>query len=154
LNWKNFVWVGLAVSLAACSTEPGASGEGDMADHSMHGADHSGHNMAPTAEEAAEKQGHTEKLVKRFDAKGCGEAEVLATMRKTEPDGSATVLRAYEAPAECVTELNAAFETQGFNELKPGLFADGLDLDKTERVLIEVAEDGDGAVVEWEVDQP
>ncbi|MEM7700902.1 MAG: hypothetical protein AAF251_03090 [Pseudomonadota bacterium] len=150
---KNLVCLSLAAALAACASKPGLPGEGEMVDHSEHGSGHSGHDMAPTSEEAAEKQSHTEKLVERFDARGCGEAEVLATMRKTEPDGSATILRAYQAPTKCVTELNAAVETLGFSESKPGLFGSASAGGTTERILIEVADDGDGAVIEWEMDQ-
>jgi len=137
--------LGLALTLAACASEPAASDGSEMTDHS-------GHHMMVSEEEAAKKQSISDSLADRFDAKQCAEAEALATMRKTEPDGRETVLRAFQAPNACVEELNAAFDTVGFTQTEPGIYAGGSTEGTTERLLIETAEDGSGAVVEWEVE--
>jgi len=153
LKTSLFLCAGLAAAMAACSAAPETSGDAEMAAKmDGQGVDHSGHHMMVSEEEAAKKQSISDSLADRFDAKQCGEAEALATMRKTEPDGSKTVLRAFQAPTTCVEELNAAFETLGFTQAEPGLYASGSTEGTTERLLIEMAEDGSGAVVEWEIE--
>lgn len=91
-------------------------------------------------------------LVDRFDARECLEADVLAMMRKTEPDGAVMIVRAYEAPIACAEDLGKAFDTLGFTEEEPGIFS-GQSADGTrDRVLIEPSEDGRRAGIEWEMD--
>ena len=144
----------LALTLAACASEPGVSDDGAMTDHAEHqSADHSGHDMSVSKEEAAKKQSISDSLADRFDAEQCADAEALATMRKTEPDGRATVLRAFQAPKACVEELNAAFDTLGFTQTEPGIYAGGSTEGTTERLLIEMAKDGSGTLVEWEIEK-
>lgn len=91
-------------------------------------------------------------LVDRFEAKACLKASPVASMRKTSPEG-VFVVRAYSAKPDCLEELYAAFDTLGFAEKEPGLYhgasADGT----TERVSVQLADDGSGGGIEWEIDQ-
>ena len=136
---------GLAV-VAACS--PQSTAEGSTKDSQEP------FTMTPPPEVAESgAQQLVAMLVDRFDAMPCLEASPVAMMRKTEPDGAVSIVRAYSAPMACVDELLVGFETLGFEEREPGLYhgssADGT----TERVSVELTEDGTGAGIEWEIDQ-
>lgn len=129
--------MGPALGVTACSAEP----ESQPPDTPE----------APQTPRVADKMENVTRLVDRFSADACLEANPVATMRRTGPAGK-TVLRAYAAPIACADEISAALETRGFSETAPGIFAYSSAGETNERVSIERAEDGSGAGIEWEVE--
>jgi len=132
-------------ALGGCSSEPEADGSTREMGEPF--------SLTPPPEVADKSaKALVDLLVDRFDARECLEADVLAMMRKTEPDGAVMIVRAYEAPIACAEDLGKAFDTLGFTEEEPGIFS-GQSADGTrDRVLIEPSEDGRRAGIEWEMD--
>lgn len=152
---------GACAALAACSPASEPSSEvSEIADDgaqmaSREGEGHEGHNMMKmevSEREARDKEEAAALLVERFDAQSCVRADMLGTVRKSEPDGAQTILRAFSAPVACAEEVSAAFEAKRFAQTEPGIHSASSG-DTKERVLIDRAEDGSGSIIEWEVDQ-
>jgi hypothetical protein len=154
---------GIALALAACSGQPEAQGpeaaeadggmvEGGMADGGMAMGDGQAMmDMGPSEAAMKKKREAADMLVARFDSETCRKVDMLGRVRKTEPDGSKTVLHAFAAPNACADSIQAAVANLGFAETEPGIFALGADDGSAERVFVQFEEDGSGAVVEWEV---
>ncbi|MDJ0977505.1 MAG: hypothetical protein QNI87_03135 [Erythrobacter sp.] len=146
--------------LAACAPEPDAPGEAPEPDvpgdaQASKASAHEGHRMPEVSErEARDKKEAAEMLVARFDAEECQRIDLIGRVRRTDADGGRRVLHAYGASAACAKELTATVTALGFDETGPGLFAGGPFDGAMERVLIEIADDGSGAMIEWEVDTP
>ncbi|MEM1195912.1 MAG: hypothetical protein AAGH57_07385 [Pseudomonadota bacterium] len=139
---------GVTIALAACSAEPDAASDAEEPDASLH----NGHQMMEVSEEEArDKHEAADLLVARFDAPACQKVDLLGTVRRTSPDGGERLLRAYGATSECAAALDASVKTLEFNEVEPNIFAGAAPDGSADRVFIEVAEEGSGAIVEWEV---
>ncbi len=155
---RNFVTLGsIALALAACSAEPeaadkdaGMAGGGSDTAMAM-GEGQPMMNMGPSEGAMKKKREAADKLVARFESEACRKVDMLGRVRKTEPDGSQTVLEAFAAPNACADSIKAAVANLGFAETEPGIFALGGDDGSGERVFVQFEEDGSGAVVEWEV---
>jgi hypothetical protein len=145
-------WIILALGpclLAACSqeTDTGADNGAAMADHTEH------HMVKISEREAADKAEAAKMLVERFDAGACTKADLVGTMRRTEPSGREQIVRGFSASVSCAEELTASVKRLGFGSDKSGVFASGPTAEVKEQVFIEIAEDSSGAMVEWEVDR-
>ncbi|MEM6857844.1 MAG: hypothetical protein AAF559_08225 [Pseudomonadota bacterium] len=142
-----------AAALAGCSDTAEKPETSEETGASMEMDPHAGHKMAISDEEAAKKKAVLQVLIDRFDVKGCDGADVVGTMRRTEPSGAEMVVRAYQTSVSCSDEVKAALKSSGFSESEPGLYASEAVDGTSERVLIRVAEDGSAAGIEWEINQ-
>lgn len=100
--------------------------------------------------EARDKQEAMSLFVERFELEACGDVDMLGRVRKTEADGTETILRAFASSNACADEVQARVQALEFAESEPGIYALTADDGGSDRVFIQREEDGSGAVVEWE----
>ena len=142
---KTFVFFGACAALTSCSAEPEVSQD----DHSAMG--HEGHHMVEVSErEERDKEEAASLFIARFEVEQCGGVDMLGRVRKTEADGTQTILRAFAASNDCADEVKAVVEGLDFSETEPGVYASTESDEGRDRVFIQREEDGSGAVVEWE----
>lgn len=137
-------------ALAACSAEP------ETPDTALSGVGmaHEGqHKMELSDREVRDKNEAAAMLAERFAVKACGEADMMGRVKKTDAQGTKTVVLGFSASAECADEVQAAVGTLGFTETEPGVYADASSGEVSDRVFIQRGEDGSSAVVEWEAVQ-
>lgn len=137
---------GSAFLLAGCASEPDTAAMMDAGDDA-----HEGHHMVEVSErEARDKEAAAKDLKARFAVESCDNADLIGTVRRTQAEGGGTLLRAFQASAACGEALTAAVGTLGFETTEPKVFAAGDAEDEAERILIDVAQDGSGTIIEWE----
>ena len=147
---KICISIALYAALAACSAQPetpdaGMSGEG-MA-HEGH------HKMELSEREVRDKQEAATLLAERFGVESCGEVDMMGRVKRTDAEGTQTVVVGFSATAECADEVQAAAGDLGFTETETGVFASSISGEASDRIFIQRGDDGESAVVEWEAVQ-
>ena len=140
----------LSAVLAACSAEP----EAPEAAMTGEGMAHEGHHKMELSErEVRDKDEAATMLAERFGVETCGEADMMGRVKRTDAQGTQTVVLGFSATSECADEVQAAVGTLGFTETEPGVYASATTGEVSDRVFIQRGEDGASAVVEWEAVQ-
>lgn len=142
--------IGLSTVLAACASEPDTTEKA----RETNDKSHEGHQMGPLSDKAIkDKKEAADLLVERFAVEACAKADLIGSLRRTEPDGGGSMMRAYQVPVACAEETIASVKQLGFEEGEPGTFAGASSDGSAEGIKIQVLEDGVSATIEWELDQ-
>lgn len=142
--------IALCAALAACSEQP----ENPDAAMGGEGMAHEGHHKMELSErEVRDKQAAATLLAERFGVESCGEVDMMGRVKKTDAEGTQTVLLGFSATAECADEVQAAVSDLGFTETEAGVFVSSTTGEVSDRIFVQRGDEGKSAVVEWEAVQ-